>query len=189
MQENQRIMLTKRLLKEGLVRLLQHKPLDKIGITELCQESGINRATFYRHYELPRNVLNDIREDMIADMRKQLGEPTQGTDIKAYLEQLFTYLYERVDLLRLFLNNDSDQDASKMFDVFYQDVLRTQGVVEQASRNDPDSTKLMYLYIVGGMWTLLRHWLMDDVRKTPREIAEIAYEVANGNFFNAWAAK
>ena len=50
MKGNQRIALTKRLLQEGLIRLLEKKPLDKNSVTELCGESGINQATFYRHY-------------------------------------------------------------------------------------------------------------------------------------------
>ena len=44
--------MTKRMLKEWLLR-----PLDNIHVNELCRESGINRATFYRHYETPQDVL------------------------------------------------------------------------------------------------------------------------------------
>ena len=46
MKENQRIAVTKRMLQEGLLRLLRTQPIDKIKVTELCEESGINRATF-----------------------------------------------------------------------------------------------------------------------------------------------
>ena len=45
--ENQRVRLSKALLKEALVRLLETKPLDKITIYELCAEAQINRTTFY----------------------------------------------------------------------------------------------------------------------------------------------
>ena len=59
-KENQRIALTKKLLQEGLLRLLETKSLDKISVTELCRESGINRATFYNHYNSPQELLTDI---------------------------------------------------------------------------------------------------------------------------------
>lgn len=52
-RENQRIAITKRLLKESLMRLLQEKELEKINITELCKDAGVNRATFYRHMRSP----------------------------------------------------------------------------------------------------------------------------------------
>ena len=45
-KENQRITLTKRLLKESLVRLMEAKSLQKISVSELCKDAGINRATF-----------------------------------------------------------------------------------------------------------------------------------------------
>ena len=35
-KENQRIALTKRLLQEALLRLLEQMPLEKISITQLC---------------------------------------------------------------------------------------------------------------------------------------------------------
>ena len=37
------------MLKEGLLRLLKKKPLDKINIVELCSEASSNRTTFYRY--------------------------------------------------------------------------------------------------------------------------------------------
>ena len=61
LKDNQRTIITKRMLKEGLLRLLKTKPLDKINIVELCNESGINRTTFYRHYELPKYIINEMQ--------------------------------------------------------------------------------------------------------------------------------
>ena len=40
-KENQRVVVTKRLLKEGLLRLLENKNIDKINVTELCWESTV----------------------------------------------------------------------------------------------------------------------------------------------------
>ena len=51
MKSDQRVIITKMMLKEALLKLLHTRQLNKITITDLCRESGINRATFYRHYE------------------------------------------------------------------------------------------------------------------------------------------
>lgn len=68
MKDDQRIALTKRLLREGLLRLLSKTDLNKISVTQLCIESGINRATFYRHYEEPRDILNDIKYEIFQEV-------------------------------------------------------------------------------------------------------------------------
>ena len=38
-KEDQRIVLTKRLLADALTELLKHKDLDKINVTELCRKA------------------------------------------------------------------------------------------------------------------------------------------------------
>jgi len=48
--ENQRIRLSKAMLKNGLLKLLKEKSLNEITICELCAVSGINRTTFYKYY-------------------------------------------------------------------------------------------------------------------------------------------
>ena len=50
-KEDQRVMLTKRLLKDSLVSLLKEKTIFKITIRELCDTAGINRSTFYKYYD------------------------------------------------------------------------------------------------------------------------------------------
>ena len=65
-KENQRITLTRRLLQEGLLRLLQTEKLEDISVTALCKEAGINRATFYNHYTSPTSLLNEMELQFVA---------------------------------------------------------------------------------------------------------------------------
>ena len=50
-KENQRIILTKRLLKEAFLEMFKTTPIDKIHIRTLCDNAGINRSTFYKYYK------------------------------------------------------------------------------------------------------------------------------------------
>lgn len=42
---------TKRTLAESLKRLMQKKPLSKITVSEIIADCGVNRKTFYYHFE------------------------------------------------------------------------------------------------------------------------------------------
>lgn len=53
--ENQRIKLTKRLL-----RLLAKKDIQHITVSELCDGAEINRSTLYNHYVCPVDALAEI---------------------------------------------------------------------------------------------------------------------------------
>ena len=50
-RENQRTRLTKRLLRESLLGLLEEKPVEKITVKELCETAELNRSTFYTYYQ------------------------------------------------------------------------------------------------------------------------------------------
>ena len=68
--ENQRLMLTKRLLKEHLTELLQEKSIQKITVVELCSGAGIHRSTFYTHYGCVLDVFKEMEDDFIAELEE-----------------------------------------------------------------------------------------------------------------------
>ncbi len=45
-----RILRSRRMLMEALVKLLNRKEFDQISIQEIAAEATLNRATFYLHY-------------------------------------------------------------------------------------------------------------------------------------------
>lgn len=171
MKDNQRTVITKRMLKEGLLRLLKEKPLDKINIVELCSESGINRTTFYRHYELPKDILNEMQTEFIEEMRKSLGKPLTEND----LEQILIYLQEHSDLVTLFIRFNSDKEWTDMFRTLHQNICDARILYCL----DPESQQLFYTFLAGGTYFLLRQWLIDGIDKTAKEVAEIILNVIN----------
>lgn len=64
---NQRVAISKYLMKEALLKLLKEKSIGKISVSELCKEAEINRTTFYRYYETPRDILQEIALDCIKN--------------------------------------------------------------------------------------------------------------------------
>ena len=46
-----RIVKTKKVLFDTLIKLMRQKNFDKIKISDICDEALINRSTFYAHYE------------------------------------------------------------------------------------------------------------------------------------------
>ncbi|MGN0313758.1 MAG: TetR/AcrR family transcriptional regulator, partial [Fusicatenibacter sp.] len=77
-KENQRIALTKLLLKENLLQLMSEKDFQSITVTELCDAAGVNRSTFYNHYGCPADVLADIEKGVFADLENIWENNTEG---------------------------------------------------------------------------------------------------------------
>ena len=53
---------TASLMDEALLLLLEQKEFDAITVKEVCQKAGVNRSTFYLHYE----TMNDLLEETVA---------------------------------------------------------------------------------------------------------------------------
>ena len=169
---NQRVMLSKRMLREGLIRLLQDKELDKIRVNELCEESGINRSTFYRYYSSPRDVLSELEQEFSSRMIPTKPAESRSEELAA-LEDACTFIYENADTAKLlFCCNTTEKLQQRMSTAF----LELWGNRENAAyfdAADETTVRLSMMFTGGGCYTLLRDWIMNDLPKTPKEIAEI----------------
>ena len=61
---DRRTIMTKGMIKDALLELLQNTPYEKITVTSLCKQSEITRATFYLHYNNIDNVLDELLDEM-----------------------------------------------------------------------------------------------------------------------------
>ncbi len=184
MKGDQRVMLTKRLLQEGLFRLLESKGIDDVGVSELCAESGINRATFYRHYTQPRDILADTRRGIIRDVRAIAEQTAAESNLALWLENLCRYFYEHRELLcLLFKTRTDDEFAETISGLFNGQFL---SVLSKAFPDmDEDSLKLTVYGYAGGFYYILRQWLFEPFDKTPNEVAKVMCELFASERVNA----
>ncbi len=71
-----RIQRTKNAIKEAFLDLKQKKPVEKITVTELTRQAGINKATFYLHYSDIYALSDEIEGGMIDEILLDI----QGVD-------------------------------------------------------------------------------------------------------------
>ena len=43
----------------ALISLLKKKPFEYITVSEICETAGVNRSTFYLHYETVGDLLDE----------------------------------------------------------------------------------------------------------------------------------
>ena len=78
---DRRTIMTKGMIKDALLELLQNTPYEKITVTALCKQSEITRATFYLHYNNIDNVLDELLDDAL---RQPLGlQRGKGTGLQS----------------------------------------------------------------------------------------------------------
>lgn len=67
-KEDQRSLITERMIKEAFYGLLQKEDISKINVKKLCEEASINRGTFYLYYK----DIYDLKDSLIDEYIEKL---------------------------------------------------------------------------------------------------------------------
>lgn len=166
---NQRVMLTKKLLKDNLIEILKTKSIYKVSIRELCEKAEINRSTFYKHYGNQFDLLAEMEEDMLSLSMKALSTPTN--DSFQSLCQICRYLEENLELGRLLINNNVDpQFPEKFFS-----LPPVQQEINHVLGTSYTETEYEYLscFLTYGSYQIIRMWINKENRESPEEMAAL----------------
>lgn len=172
-KENQRIILTKRLLQEGLLRLLETKDLDKISVTELCRESGINRATFYNHYCSTQDLLMDLEAQLTEELDDLIKYPNNPEEALDELESVCAYMQEHARSIIILSRCHADADLADTFQKLNNTLTPRRPRSKLTANMNDETLHLTTTFIQTGSYHLIREWLIKDIQKTPREIAQL----------------
>ena len=168
---NQRIRVTKRMLKEALVQLLESKPIEKVTVYEICQSAEINRTTFYKYYGSPYDLLNDIEADFLHELEINLQE---SENIYSLLN-ILTYINTHRDACRVLLM--SAASTGFLEKVFSHTQLTRQLEERIAPKRAEVSRKYIKEFVVYGSYSIVRKWLLADQPEPPEEIARIINDI------------
>ncbi len=170
---NQRIKLTKRLLKESLLGLLTGKDVDQITIKELCTEAGINRSTFYTHYGTVRDVMTDIENDIMSQISTICHR--YDLSLKNRMIKICEYLHQNRETELILFRNCTDSHLVGVFRNMDQDLQQMRYDASGLSLS-PDEKILMSAFINFGIFYLIKTWLIEDIQKSPEEITDIIFD-------------
>ena len=68
MEKDYRVRVTKMLIRKEFTELLKKKPIQEITVREICERTGINRSTFYNHYQDVYDLLEQIENEMLGEL-------------------------------------------------------------------------------------------------------------------------
>lgn len=180
-KENQRIALTRRLLQEGLLRLLESEKLEDISVTALCKEAGINRATFYNHYTSPAALLEEMELSLVSKLQSIITHAETMDDVLNQVEASLILLKDKAQLFRILVRYHVDRDLEIMIRRAAQHY-NTYRLNTLQKELDDDTVYLVSSYLYSGCYHLICEWLLHNIDKTPRQIAELLVSVINKEY-------
>ncbi len=171
--ENQRVRLSKSLLKQALLELLKEKGIEEITVYELCRRAQINRTTFYKYYGSPPALLNEMVQELFDELEKYLSADERSE--LSILRKAVEYLEKEQDKCRVIINSVSDRECSER--LFGLPGVRS--MFERGIRHpftDIQKDYLLLFFCQGG-YAIIRRWLNRGCRESAEEIAGLLYSI------------
>lgn len=171
-------------MDEALIALLEKKDLEYITVKEICHQAGVNRSTFYLHYESIAELLDETmeminqrflsyfpqeEEAVLGDMEhRELNDLMFVT--QEYLLPYLRFIQDNKKVYRAAFRNPSSMQANARYGVLKQRILDP--ILERFEI--PAARRPYYIaYYVEGIAAIVKEWLRHDCGDSVEMIAAI----------------
>lgn len=176
MENNRRVRMTKKLIFEAFLELLEKNPIEKISISDVCRDADVNRSTFYKYYSDLPQVLSEIENETLDMIPVITERPVKNADNSGFLEKLeefFTYVKENERVFRiLVVNSDNSNFNRRLVEVVMQKYVNENDVTDERV------IKYSYVYVVSGVIGILRKWISEGFQLSVKDFSKLVFEMS-----------
>ncbi len=181
-QNDRRVQYTKMVLKQGLVGLMKEAKIDTITVTDICKAAGVNRGTFYAHYNDPADLLHQIEEELFDTIRATLTKKNaEGVPVSANEWMLGTFqcIMDNRELCQILLGKNGDVEFLRRVLRITKDLLYD-SYKQKAGEVDETQFAYVYAFIANGSIGLIQNWIQDGMKESPEFLVSILDKVRKG---------
>ena len=165
-----RTIRTKRLIRDTFEQMVTEDGYHSVTIKALSLRAGINRKTFYSHYDSIEALRDEIVADMLADIR-QLMRQRSFHDIKDTLAAIYKYLCALPPLSRTLLVSEDCNLSGMLMTQLYEE--RSEHLKHPVSTED-FAYYLKFRYIAAAFADLFRAWNQNTALMGQERFIELA---------------
>lgn len=176
---DRRVLYTKMFLRESLLALMEEKPIAKITTSELCRHAGINRNTFYRHYDSPEALLETIEEEFYQQVKQSIERSLKNGSITTLLTEICQAIYDNRDLCAVLFSEYGDKDFLRhIIDLAHDRTIAEWRV--SGAEDKKEQVEMLYHFSVSGSVAIIQKWIQEGMEKSPQDIALFIEKVSYG---------
>ncbi len=168
-------------MHKALFDLLETYEFSQITIKQITEKAGINRCTFYAHYENTYELLEDTQKTFIQSFFGNYDVPErQVKDLNIeksnfitvkYLLPYLTFVQENKKIFKIYMDNLNVFKSEELFQSLLKDVF----IPIYEKHGIADKTVITYLanYYLMGITSIIMGWLGRDCIDDIHLICEI----------------
>ncbi len=160
-------------MDEAFLGLLAKKDFAYITVKEICENAGVNRSTFYLHYETVSDLLSESVEYMNGKFLNYIKPDSKEIVLRLkdclleelylitpeYLTPYLNYIKENKRLFRTAVENAGTLRLSEIYDKMFAYVFTP--ILERFQVSEQDRKYIMAFYI-SGLIAIITEWIKQD---------------------------
>ena len=168
----------------ALISLLKKKPFEYITVREICETAGVNRSTFYLHYETISDLLNETARYLLDDFLTYFNFDTKSAMFNLsdcsldelvfisdkYLTPYLTYIKDNNEVFKVALAQNKilgfEDVYKRMFENIFNPIL-------ERFHYPSDIRQYVMMYYLNGINAIIVEWLKNGCDKSTDEISKI----------------
>ena len=171
-------------MDEAFLKLLEEKDFAYITVKEICEKAGVNRSTFYLHYETVSDLLAESARYIIGKFIANMPQ-----DTAEFFEKLQTRPLEELHLitpeyLTPYLNSVKEHSRIFRTAVEHSSVLGMDDVYLALNHHvftpildrfhiPPSEQKYMMPFYIHGLMGIINEWLKEDCKDSVEHIISV----------------
>ena len=175
--------VTKRALERSLKNLLLKKPLTKITVSDIAEDCGINRMTFYYHF---KDIYDLVEWSCLEDAKRALDEKKTYETWQQGLLQIFEAVQENkpfiLNVYHCVHREQVEKYLQPLVDRLLLDVIDEESCEMTVRDEDKQFIAQIYSYIFIG---LMLDWIKDDMRGDPHKLVDRLAKLIRGSMYEA----
>ena len=180
------------LMNKALIELLNKKDFEFITVKEICEKAGVNRSTFYLHYETVNDLLEECVEDINRNFITYFDENTKKVVEKIknclveelilitpqYLTPYLTFIKENKVVHQVAVKHSNIMNSVQKFNLLnthiFKPIFNRFGVDEKTGN-------YMILYYLSGINAIINEWIKNDCKEEIDYIEQIIIKCVRPN--------
>lgn len=168
----------------GIACAFERKPFEYITVKEICEKAGVNRSTFYLHYENMNDLLSECLEYVSANLKnrfadkdkieqKLINECSENELLlfsSKYLIPYLEFVKENKALFTAVASQPTVFDVNNTFDKMYFDIFEP---IMNRLKVPEWEMKYRVSFFINGIHSVIIQWIKDDFKEEIQQISKL----------------
>ncbi|MGN1142350.1 MAG: TetR/AcrR family transcriptional regulator [Oliverpabstia sp.] len=145
-------------ITQAVLKLMQGENLNEISISQICEEAGVGRASFYRNFESKEAVISRYLKALLDNWWTEAIKKENFN----FVEAIFEHYWEHRDLCIMLYRQGLAH-------------LNLKSIKEACGpkTEQPNIVAYTAAYFSYGLYGWIEEWFQRGMQETPKEMAEL----------------